>query len=65
MSSGDFQIVSWQDGILTAEDRRDSKYDVTLRISVKDKSVTRAEHETRSRGIEGADPNNWFVATLR
>jgi hypothetical protein len=66
----EYRIISWDDGILLAQQLSSSgaattAYDVTLRISVKDKTVTRTSHGKRTN-FSGRDlSGEWLEEVLK
>lgn len=68
----EYRIISWEDGILLAQQLNSSgaettAYDVTLRISVKDKAVTRTSHGKRTN-FSGRDSDlsgEWLEEVLK
>ncbi|SRR6266849_7469388 len=56
----EYRIVSWSDGNLIAREETPA-FDIDLKISVTDKVVEKNWRETRARGNETADPNNWLI----
>jgi len=55
----EYRIVSWKDNVLHA--RSETRvYDTDLRISIDDNLIEKTSRETRARGVQAADPDNWL-----
>jgi hypothetical protein len=63
LPSAEYQVIRWEDGILLAEHAY-SNSDCTLRISIRDKKISRTWRGTRARGTD-LDADKWMEEVLQ